>query len=175
MKSRIFVVLVLSGLFLGHSAAQSQSDLDMLEDKLSRHLETKMPGWKHKRGEPIQGSKNVLIEFWAFSNRVVKVSIIPQKSAEEAREKLQSFANNTREAEELRGLGDQAYTWGYAGSNVVFRRGRFAVFVSTYAEVDSDPDARMLSQSERVERERSEMRRLSKEFAKHMAAAIDLP
>jgi len=47
--------------------------------------------------------------------------------------------------------------------------------VSTYAEVDSDPDARMMSRAQRGERERSEMKRLSKEFAKHMTDAIDAP
>jgi hypothetical protein len=134
-----------------------------------------MRQWKHKRGESIEGSKNVVIEFWSFSNRVVKVSIIPHTSADEARQALLDFVRYDRDKEEIKGLGDNAYAWGYGLSNIVFRRGRLNVYVSAYAEVDSDPDARMLSQVERGERERLEMKRLSKEFAKHMVDAIDLP
>ena len=75
----------------------------------------------------------------------------------------------------MKGLGDEAYGWGYGMSNVVFTRGKSIVYVSTYAEVDSEPEARSLSQAEKGEREKSEMRRLSREFAKHMVSAIDLP
>ena len=175
MGYRIFLLILIAVLPIGHGRAQGQEDLDSLDDKISHHVATKMPGWAHKRGEPIKGSKNVLVEFWQFSNRVVKISIVPQKSVEEAREKMQSFIRNTKEAEPLKGFGDEAYSWGYAGSNVIFRRGKIAVFVSTVADVDEDPDARMLNQVERSERERSEIKRLSKEFAKHVASAIDLP
>ena len=123
----------------------------------------------------MQGSTNVLIQYWSFENRRIKIAIIPQKSAQEAREKMQLAVKDMRDAVELKGLGDEAYSWGYAGANVMFRRGRFAVFVSTYAQVESDPDARNLSPLQRGERERSEMKRLSEVFAKQMATAIDLP
>ncbi|HBB95275.1 MAG TPA: hypothetical protein DC054_07770 [Blastocatellia bacterium] len=149
--------------------------MDRLDEKFSRQLEAKLPGWKHERGEPMQGSKNVLIQYWSSSNRKIKITIIPQKSAQEAREKMEGFAKNTKGAEELKGFGDEAYSWGYAGSNVVFRKGRFAVFVSTYAEVESDTDAQTLSRSEKGDRERAEMKRLSKEFAKHVVTALDEP
>jgi hypothetical protein len=88
---------------------------------------------------------------------------------------LKGFLKYESQKEELKGYGDEAYGWGYGTSRVVFRRGRFIVYVSTYAEVDSDPDARSLSQSEKGEREKSETRRLNREFAKHILTAIDLP
>lgn len=175
MNKRWFKTVILLFLFLAQTAAQNESELDLVGQKLSRQLETKMPGWKHKRGEPIPGSKNVLIEFWSFSNRVVKISIVPYRSAQEAREVLRGFKKYNTQKEELTGLGDDAYGSGYGFSNVTFTKGKFIVYVSTYAEVDSDPDARMLNQMERGNRERAEMRRLSREFGKHLADAIDLP
>ena len=172
---RVIIMALLLGMISAVQAvAQAPVDLDRLDDKLIRHVESEMPGWKHKRGEPIPGSKNVLIEFWSFSNRVVKISIVPYGSAQEAREVLQRFKKYNIQKEELTGLGDDAYGSGYGFSNVTFTKGKFIMYVSTYAEVDSDPDARMLSQVERGNRERAEMRRLSREFAKHLADAMDL-
>jgi hypothetical protein len=176
MKSRIFVVLVLSGLFLSQgAAAQDESELNTLDDKFRHLVATKMPGWKHKRVAPMMHSANVRIQVWSFPNRAVKISIVPYKSAQEAGEVLRGFIKYESQKEELKGLGDEAYGWGYGRSNVVFTRGKSIVYVSTYAEVDSEPEARSLSQAEKGEREKSEMRRLSREFAKHMVSAIDLP
>ncbi|MGH9972260.1 MAG: hypothetical protein ACREBG_31320 [Pyrinomonadaceae bacterium] len=89
--------------------ARSQDlDLDRLDEKLSQHLQSKMPGWKHERGEPIKDSENVLIEYWSSANRKVKITLIPMKSVEEAREKMKEFPGSTKEAVELSGFGDQA-------------------------------------------------------------------
>ena len=173
MRSRALISIAFSVVFLTPIFAQDEIDLERLDGKFTRQLEAKLPGWKHERGEPMAGSKNVLIQYWSFSNRKIKITITPQKSAEEAREKMEGFAKNMKGAEELKGFGDQAYSWGYASGNIVFRRGRFAVFVSTYADVDSDADARTMTPSQRGERERAEMKRLSREFAKHLTNAID--
>jgi hypothetical protein len=175
MKKRLPIAFLLLGLLVITAIAQSDADLDRLDAKVNEHLERKMPGWKHKRGEPMEGSKNVLIEFWSTSTRAVKVSVVPYASAQAAEGVLKGFLKYESQKEELKGYGDEAYGWGYGASRVVFRRGRFIVYVSTYAEVDSDPDARSLSQSEKGEREKSEMRRLNREFAKHILTAIDLP
>jgi len=75
----------------------------------------------------------------------------------------------------LGNLGDEAYSWGNARANVVFRRDRFIVYVSTTANIDADPDARDLTGSQRTERTRSEMKKLSKQFAKDVVDAIDTP
>ena len=175
MKMAILSAFLLCSSLLGQAAAQGDVDLDKLDQKVSEHLKARMPGWKVKRGEPIQGSNGVLIEFWAFPNRIVKISVGSVKSAKEAKDVVDRFVQYDRDKEELTGLGDRAYAWGYGLSNVVFARGKYIVHVSTYADVDSDPDARSLTERERGERERLEMRRLSKEFARHMLSAIDLP
>ncbi len=175
MKYGIYLAIGLFCLCIGPVHAQNTPELDQLEAKVSRHLESQMVGWAHKRGEPIQGSRNVLVEHWSWSNRVITISILPQKSAQAVREKMQSFVRITPEAQELKGFGDEAYSWGYEGSNVVFRKGRVAVFVSTVAAVDADPDARALSRSEKTARMIAEMRRLSQEFAKHVANSLDGP
>lgn len=174
MKYLIIVGSVLFGGFLVQATAQDQSELDRFEDTISHHLMAKMPEWKHTRGEPITGSEGVLTEFWSFSTRIVKISIVPLKSANEAREKLQNFAQETKEAEVVKGLGDEAYSWGFENSNIVVRRGRSIVFLSTVVDVDHDSDARMISETEKRSREHSEMKRLSREFAKHITDAIDL-
>ena len=58
-------------------------------------------------------------------------------------------------------------------SDVALRRGNLTIYLSTIANVDADSDAQALTQGQRSERERSETRRLSIEFAKQVARAID--
>lgn len=171
---RIFCALTLSFLCFGHSLAQGREDLDRLDEKVTRYIQNRLPGWKHERVEAIQGSV-ALIQFWSNANRKIKVAILPQRSAEASRATMRDFVKYTKEAKPLAEFGDEAYSWGYAGSNVVFRKGRYKIYVTTYAEVDSDNDARTLNVEQKGEREKSEMQRWSREFAKHMAAAIDQP
>jgi hypothetical protein len=175
MRSPVFIALVSTLLLAGSTLAQPQSDLDRLDEKFTRYFERVLPGWKHERVEPVWKGENVLIQFWSLSNRKVKISVLPHKSGEEAREALESFVQSEWNKQPLRDFGDEAFTWGYGLSNVAFRRGRLTIYVSTYADVDSDSDARTLSQEQRFEREKNEMRRLSREFAKHGASAIDAP
>lgn len=175
MRIRIFAALVLSVLLFGHTFAQDQADLDRLDQKFTQYFERILPGWRHERVEPVMKTENVLIEFWSFSNRKVKIAVIRHKSADEAREVLQRHAKYTLNREELSDLGDEAHAGGYGSGDVAFRKGNLTIYISTTADVDSDADARVLSQSERFEREKSEMRRLSREFAKHAATAIDQP
>jgi hypothetical protein len=175
MKIAILLTFLLFVPLLDQALGQDELELDKLDQKLSAHLKKEMPGWKHNRGQSIQGSTGVLIEFWSLPNRVVKISVGSASSAQEARNRVERFVQYDKEKEELRGLGDKAYAWGYGPSNIVFARGKHIFYVSTYADVESDPDARSLSSPERGERERLEMRRLSLEFAKHAATAFDSP
>src|SRR2546423_30691 len=75
MNRQIWLLAIAVALMLGHTAAQDQIDLDALDDKLQRHLEKKMPGWQHKRVEPIQGSRSVLIQTWSISNRAERIAL----------------------------------------------------------------------------------------------------
>jgi hypothetical protein len=175
MKNLILLALCLLGLSVTSGVAQDQAELEKIDDKLSRHLATQMPGWKHKRGEPVEGSKNVVIERWGTSNRSVTISIVPHKTANEAREALINFVKYDRDKQDLEGLGDQAIAWGYGLSNIVLRKGRFNIFVSSYAELDSEPDSRSLTVPEKGERDRLEGGRLSREFARHIMKALNAP
>jgi hypothetical protein len=68
MKSRWFTAILLSALCITQVAAQANPDLDKLAEKLTRHIESQMPGWSHKRVEPFMNSPSVLVEKWSFPN-----------------------------------------------------------------------------------------------------------
>lgn len=175
MKNRSLSTFVMLILLVSHALAQQSQTLDELDEKIKRHFEKALPGWKHERVEPFMKSENVLVEFWSLSNRKVKVSIMSYKSVEEARGVFKNHEKYSPNKELMTGLGDEAVASGYGSSEVAFRRGRYNVFISTTADVEADPDARSLNQSQMNERQKSEMRRLSREFAKHVADALSGP
>jgi len=168
----LFAILIL---LVNVSFAQERPDLEALDQKIQRQFEKSLPGWKRERVESIEGSQNVLVEFWSFANRKVKISIMPHASVEQAKEAFKDYAKYGVNREAVRDLGDEAMAWGYGSADIGFRRGRYMVYLSSAADVDSDPDARSLTPDQRSEREKSEMRRLSREFAKHIAQALDAP
>ena len=155
--------------------AVAQSDLDKLDEMFNRHLEKVMPGWTHQRGEPVDKGENVLIQFWYAPHRSVKISVMPYNSPSDARAALEEFVRYERDKMQLKDFGEDGYAWGFAQSKIVFRKGKLLIFISSRAEVGSSPTERGLSQDERLEREKNEMQRWSKEFAKHAANAIDSP
>jgi hypothetical protein len=171
--NKLVSAIAFSALFLSSGLAQQQTELNQVGDKLAHYIATKMPGWEHRRGSLIEGSKDVVVELWTIPHRRVKVSMMQRKSVEDARERLFRFAHEEADARELKGFGDEAYSWGEEGSNIVFRRGKYTVYVSTIADVDSDPDAVTLTREQKHERRKLEMQRLSKEIAKHAADGID--
>lgn len=175
MKKRSFAALLLVAVLICQAFGQGQSDLDRLDKKLSRYFEKAMPGWKHDRVEPLMGSGNVLIQFWSRSNRRVKISVILHQTGSEAREVIERNARYTLNKEALTDLGDEAHAGGYGSADVAFRKGKLTIYISTSADVDSDPDARNLSQEQRFDREKSEMRRLSREFARQTSNAVEEP
>ena len=174
MKQPVFVAFVLLPILLGIVGAEASAELDRLDEKLTRHFEKAMPNWKHERVEPIAGSGNsVLIEFWSFSNRKVKVSVLLHKSVPDAEAVMQNHARYSFNKLTLTGLGDEAYASGYGSSDVAFRKGKFTVYVSTTADVDADADAQEFTHGQRSEREKAEMQRWSMEFAQHVVSAMD--
>ena len=175
MKNRVAAIFVLSALLVSQALAQDQSKLDALDEKVRRDFEETMPGWKHQRVEPIVKSENVLIEFWSLANRKVKVSILTHESVEKAREVFNNHQRYSFNKEVLNGIGDEALASGFGSADVAFRSGKYTVYLSAVADVDADADARSLSQSERSKREKSEMVRLSRAFAKHLARVLDAP
>jgi len=56
MKHSMFLAVVLSAICLGRVFAQSDVDLDLLDQRIKQHLEAKMPGWTHKRENQSQAA-----------------------------------------------------------------------------------------------------------------------
>jgi hypothetical protein len=175
VKNRAVVVFAFIALLVSPSLAQDHPELDVLDQKIIRHFKQALPEWKHERIEPIVKGGNVLIEFWSFANQKVKVSILPHDSVEQAKEVFKNHERYSFNKEVLTGLGDEAVASGYASADVAFRRGKYTVYISGGVDVSLDPDARNLTESQRIERERSEARRLCRELAKHVADALDVP
>jgi hypothetical protein len=171
MQRQLISGLLVFGVLASTAMPQDDGELERLANKVTQHIGTQMTGWQHKR--LIQPSKDVIVDFWTGPNRIVKISMMQGKSVEEAHDNLVHLASEERDARELKGLGDEAYSWGYAGSNIVFRRGKYSFYVATNAEVDRDADAGALSREQESERRISEMTRLSREFARQAATVID--
>ncbi len=174
MRYRVFQACGVLIVLLSHAFAQTQV-IDELDEKIKRHLEKTLPGWKYERVEPFMNSPNVLVQFWSSTNRKVKISVMPYNSVQEAQEVFKNHRRYSLNKEPVDSVGDDAVASGYGSSDVAFRKDKYNVYISTTADVESDPDARGLTQAQIFEREKSEMRRLSREFAKHVANALTGP
>jgi len=153
----------------------NQIALDALDEKIRGDFQETLPGWKHERVEPIVKTEKVLIQFWSFANKKVKVSILPHESVEKAHEVFKNFDRYSPDKQALNNLGEEAIGWGYGSANVTFRRGKFTVYISGGVDISAEPDARSLSEEQRVEREKSEAARLNREFARHIDRVLDAP
>lgn len=174
MRNRTVAMFAFWALLFVPALAQDRTELDELDQKIQRHFERALPGWKNERVEPIVKTENVLIEFWSLGNRKVKISILPHHSIEQAKEVFKTHGRYGIK-EVVREVGDEAVATGYGSSDIAFRKGKYTIYIRSTADVDSDPDVRSLTQDQRFEREKSEMQRLSREFAKHVAAALSAP
>ena len=173
MLLRVLLAIGFLSFSLGQATAQDRNELDKLDEKFSRYFEKAMPGWKHERVEPAVPTENVLIQFWSASGRKVKMSIMPHSSAAEARTALQNFLKYEGDKETLNNHGDEAYAWGYGHSRIVIRKGRYLLFISSTATIGLRPEERMLSDSDRFELMKSEMRRWTRAFSDHAKKAIE--
>ena len=174
MKYRKLFAAAFVVFFFSQAGAQHEPDLDRLDEKLVRHLEPKMPGWSHERIRPIEGSKGVLIQRWSSTNRSIRIAISAARSPQEARQAMQNMMRDVK-GQPLTGFGDDAFVWGFEGSDLEIRRGRFIIDLNAGADVGSDPDARALTPAQRHDRELAEVKRIIRGFAKHLVDAVDLP
>lgn len=175
MKRLLWAVACALPLTLSYTVSAQTTDLDRLDEKLRKHLEKRMPGWSYKRITPIQGSTGVLIQVWSMQNRAVRIVVVPKRSATEAKESMQNFPRNVREAQQWSEVGDEGYAWGFELRQIHFRRGKTIVDIEVGADVDTDPDASTLTWSERRVREKAEVKKWTKEFANHVGDAVDVP
>jgi hypothetical protein len=173
MKNHLTAIMILVGLLTCVARAQQDDELEAADGKVIQHIERKLSGWSHKRIQSVQGSKGVVVTHWQTNNRIVTLSLVKYDSAKSAQDVMQPFIKYQRQKEQIQGFGADAYAWGYGLSNIVFRRGKFLVYIETHADVDSDADAQNLTPQQRGSRERSEAKRLSRDFAKYAANALD--
>jgi hypothetical protein len=191
LKTTILVLLIV---LVGHSAAQGQSDLDQLADRIKRTVEAAEPGWKCERGQPFEppgqaAQPQLLIEVCDLRATVtghyptptevvvrhVLIYAYAERSAEEARRIVQHSINDPlnryRRYQPLKDLGDEAYTFGIYNADILMRSGRFVFDFSTIAHVELDPDGLTLNSHDTAEREKAEQLRITPLFARHVLDA----
>jgi hypothetical protein len=169
MKILLSTALVLAAL-VSVTTAQGKPDLDGLYETISSHLESNLPGWKHKRLPPFGGTTTVLTQSWSSGTSAVMVAVAIRESPEDAKKEVRSFLQSRQEAQRLTGIGDEAFLSGFDDSHIVLRKGRCVIYVSTYVEIESYADARNLSQVELAARRKSEVQRITKEFARLLSS-----
>ena len=127
--------------------AQAVSEqLTKIGDEAKEKISKAMPGWAYHSIEPIEGSKNVIIQQWELGNITVRISVAQWDTEAHATQAFKDFkaqlkveenaaANRGKELHlikgDLPGVGDEASTLDIRGSEGVgFRKGKFLVFVS---------------------------------------------
>ena len=139
------VFLLFSLCAVAHAQAVS-SQLMAISDELKDKITKEMPGWAYRSIEPIEGSKNTIIQHWELGNMALRIAVIQYDSESRATEffndgkyhlRLEEKAAASRGRElhlikgDLPGVGTEAFTWDIRGSEAVaFRNGSFLVFVS---------------------------------------------
>jgi hypothetical protein len=169
-----FLIAIILASITTVAVGQGKADLDKLDEAIARHLSNGFTGWTHQRVAAFGPDSNTLVESWSLPNRTVKITVSVGQSAEEAKNSLLNFLKYKREVKELRGLGDDAYSFGVDSCDVVLRRGRYLLYVSTVADVEGDPDARTITKAELSSRRKSERQKIGKDFAR-LLATVDLP
>lgn len=173
MKTLIVAGLILAMLTVVQS--QGKVDLDALSEKISTQLESKFPGWQHRRVEPFGTPESkVVVQGWGVPNRNVQIAIAVRESVDAAMKEIRSYLEFRREPKTLTGFGDEAFRPEPNGPQVVLRRGRYVIYISTVIFIEEDADAQSLTKSEQQARQKTEVERILNEFATHMSA-IELP
>ncbi len=164
---KIAVNLFLLLLCVTAQAQVSSEQLAQTSKILQEKIGKEMPGWIHHSIEPMEGSKNVIIEQWELRGVIVKVAVAKYDTQAQATQALKDFksqlkiqeqsivANGNKEfhllKEDLPTLGNGGLTWDIRGSEAAaFRKGDFLVHISV-ARPENNNDIK-----------------LSKEFAKHV-------
>lgn len=164
----VFITMLLCGFV--HAQVDSEQ-LAKLPKILNEKIAKEMPGWTHRSVEPIEGSKNVIIEFWESNYVTVKVAISQYETKADADLALKEFRSHIEKEEqattarrkvrvrlikdELTELGDGGFIWDIRGSDAaVFRKQNFLVCVSVVQPAEYNDEV------------------LSKQFAQRVAAVL---
>ena len=102
------------------------------------------------------------------------VAVAVRESPEDAKKEIRSYLEFRRETEELIGFGDEAYAPERNGPQIVLRKGRYVIYISTIAFVEEDAEAQYLSQVQLATRRQSEVQRITKDFAR-LLSSVEFP
>ncbi len=130
--NRRFMLSLLLFLFLGTTRlAQSQTspELDRVSEAIRQSVSEEMPSVRCRRGEPMRGSGNVLVEACFAGSNVLKLSVIPYASKELAKTHFRRFVALGSDMESTADVGEESYTWGFRKSDLTFRKDRFNVYI----------------------------------------------
>ena len=144
---RIVVGLVLLWSCATVQAQAVSEQLAKIGDEAKEKISKEMPGWACRSIEPIEGSKNVIIQHWELGDIAVKIAIAQWDTEANAAQALADLKNHLRLQEkaakanqdrklqlikeDLPGVGDEGYAVDIRGSEgVAFRKGVFLVNIS---------------------------------------------
>jgi hypothetical protein len=106
-----------------------------------------MQGWTYRSIEPIQGSRNVIIQQWQLNDIIVSIAVTRDDSEEKAQDafrnfkdhfKVEEIARTKNQGKPYRLIKEDSNEWGDEGfvhdelgsEAVAFRKGSFIVNVS---------------------------------------------
>jgi hypothetical protein len=164
ISASIFLLLVVTCA----DAQELNPQLTEVSNALECLRKRDMPQWKRERVEPLTGGKDVLIEYWSSCGRRVKLSFMPYATETAAAKVIQEFAVSEK-VKRVEGIGDEAYAWGYSDA-IGLRKNNLLVWVSTVSL--GDPILRGLEQSELLEYEREDERKVNKSFARILSQML---
>jgi hypothetical protein len=148
MKKRVSLSLIALLALCVIARAQNDSDeLSTIRKSLRENLSQAMPGWTNRSIEPIEGSRNVLIEQYESGNIIVKIVVTQYPDEDKAAVGYKLFKSNLKTEEqaqnrgqgrtlhlikeELHGVGDEGFVLDVRGSEAIaFRRGKLMVNIS---------------------------------------------
>jgi hypothetical protein len=148
--------MVWLGASLAVAAQNVPTPLATTDDAVTSTIREQKPEWTHTTVKPVYENEQVIIQQWVSGERIVKVSIVPHNSHDEASQVIRKFAKNAGKADRLANIGDEAYVWG-ARQSIVFKRRHFTVYITALAANADDEAA------------------ITKDFAKLVVDALDKP
>ncbi len=129
-------------------------DLIKIKESVKENVGKEMHGWTYRSIEPIQGSRNVIIQQWQLNDIIVSVAVTRYESEAKAQDAFARFKDHLRVEENARtknqgkpfrlikeesnAWGDEGFVSDVLGSEAVaFRKGRFIVNVSVPQPADN--------------------------------------
>ena len=145
---RLAIVGMVLTCLLGAIQAQSDSDeLIKIRESVKDEVSKQMKGWTYRSIEPIQGSRNVIIQQWQLNDIIVSVAVTRYGSEARALASFRNFKDHLRVEENARSKnegkpfrlikeesnewGDEGFVEDVLGSEAIaFRKGKIIVDVS---------------------------------------------